>query len=66
MRHNVCYINLNKRMARKLNIPDLDDQGKPFDEAAYFRKAGLTKPERTSRDKWDIVRERFKSRVYRP
>lgn len=40
---------------------DTDNDGKPFDEDAYFRKAGLTKPERTSRDKWDIVRERYKS-----
>lgn len=42
-------------------IPDLDDEGKPFDEDAYFAKMGFTKAERKEPDKWEKLRSRFRS-----
>ncbi|MBL8125286.1 MAG: AAA family ATPase [Blastocatellia bacterium] len=41
------------------HISDRDDDVKKFDEDAYFRKLGLTKAEKTSKDKWDIVRRKI-------
>lgn len=41
------------------HIPDYDNDGKKFDEDAYFRKLGLTKAEKRSKDKWDIARRKI-------
>jgi hypothetical protein len=40
---------------------DLDDDGKPFDEDAYFAKMGFTKAERKGPDKYQLLRDRFRS-----
>lgn len=43
------------------HIPDLDDDGSPFDEDAYFARMGFTKRERTEPDKWQHLLGRFRS-----
>jgi predicted ATP-dependent serine protease len=58
---HVCYILCNTRMPARSHPTDLDDNGKPFDEDTYFAKMGLTKAERKGPDKWQLLRDRFRS-----
>lgn len=58
---HVCYILYNERMPDRSHPTDLDDDGKPFDEDAYFAKMGFTKAERKESDKWQLLRDRFRS-----
>lgn len=42
------------------HVPDIDNDGKKFNEDAYFRKLGLTKAERTSNDRWKKARQKYR------
>ncbi|MGQ0541396.1 MAG: AAA family ATPase [Blastocatellia bacterium] len=45
----------------KPRIPDLDNDGKPFDLDSYFAKLGFSKKEQNSPDKWTKLRTAYRA-----